>query len=58
MKNIKHHALIIFGIMVLLIISYGTWTIGKHINYAWQYKDMVRSTVREMVKPDALREKE
>lgn len=46
------------GIVVLVLciaVGYGSWRVGKYINYSLQYEDMVRATVREMVKPEALK---
>lgn len=57
MKDVKFYAQVL-GFVVLLSIGYGCWTAGRHINYLWQYEDMVRATVAEMVKPEALKEKE
>ena len=48
----------LFYFMVLasaFFFGYAAWTVGKRINYAWQYEDMVRATVREMVKESALK---
>ena len=34
---------------------YGGYWVVKHISYSLWYEDMVKQTVRSMVKPDALR---
>lgn len=40
-----------------LPIGFGFWWAGKRVNYSLQYEDMVRATVREMVNPEALKER-
>ncbi len=50
-------ALLIFIAMgaTAALVGYGIWHLEKKINYNLQYKDMVRETVKEMVKPEALK---
>lgn len=36
-------------------IGYVGWQIEKRWNYSMSYEDMVKRTVREMVKPEALK---
>jgi hypothetical protein len=43
--------LIVFGVCLVA----GSLWVGKHVSYAIWYKDMVRQTITEMVRPEALR---
>jgi len=43
-------------IIVMIFISYGAQEIAKTISYSWWYEDMVKETVREMVKPEYLKD--
>lgn len=44
------------GVIVLLIVmAVGSWFAIRSINYSLSYKSMVQDTVREMVKPEALK---
>ena len=52
MKNIAFYAVTAVFIAVVLIGSY--W-LAKHGSYWLWYEDMVRETVREMVKAEALK---
>jgi uncharacterized protein YneF (UPF0154 family) len=53
--------LYIVGVLLILTglagIILGGWYVGRAINYKLGYKSMVQETVREMVKPEALRAK-
>lgn len=49
------------GFVVLtlsLAIAFGGWWIARKVNYSLQYENMVRATVREMVKPEALKDQQ
>lgn len=46
----------IVAVALSVALAYGCWRVGRYVNYSLQYEDMVRATVREMVKPEALRE--
>ncbi len=39
----------------LLLVAYIAWSVERKFHYKMSYEDMVRTTVREMVKTDALR---
>lgn len=44
------------GVIVLFIaLALGAWAVSRSINYSLSYKSMVQDTVREMVKPEALK---
>lgn len=40
--------------ILVLILIYGMYCIGKTISYNIFYEDMVQQTVRELVKPESL----
>ena len=40
---------------VLALAVYGGYWVTKHFSYWWWYEDLVRATIQEMVKPEALR---
>jgi hypothetical protein len=47
---------LIIGLVLLVgSLSYGAYTLAKKVNYSFMYEDMVRETVREMVKDEALK---
>lgn len=48
----------IAGIALVLLITIGVYFIGRQINYALSYEDMVRDTIREMVDAEVLKEME
>ena len=55
MKAIKD-ILITVGILLLICaFIYGCYWIAKTVSYQIFYKDMVRETITEMVKPEALK---
>lgn len=41
--------------VIFCLLIYGTWWLTKHGSYWLWYEDMVKSTVREMVKKEALK---
>lgn len=49
----------ILGIIIMVIlaiaVSLGAWVIGRKIHYSLAYENMVKKTVIEMVKPEALK---
>jgi hypothetical protein len=51
MKNILIYTFIIIGTCLLL---YGTYWVVKHVSYFFFYEDMVKETIRELVKPEYL----
>jgi len=42
-------------IFLVFVLSFGLWTLGKKISYNVCYEKMVQQTVKEMVKPEALK---
>jgi len=47
---------IYFGTAILMIVFLvGAYWLAKHASYWLWYEDMVKETIREMVKPAALR---
>ncbi len=55
MKTAGTVVLWICGIALTIAVSVGLYFVGRQINYKLSYEDMVRATVIEMVKEDALR---
>ena len=47
---------IIFVVVILGGAGYGIWYLQRAIHYKLSYESMVKQTVREMVKKEALRE--
>jgi len=43
------------AIAVVILITWGVWQVGRKWNYELSYKSMVQDTVKEMVKPEALK---
>jgi FtsZ-interacting cell division protein ZipA len=52
MKNL---ILSIAGIVCIIAIIYGAYWIAKTVSYQVFYEDMVKQTVRDMVKPEYLK---
>lgn len=46
---------IILLVLIVIFFIYGLFKIKKNINYSMAYKTMVEETVKEMVKPEALK---
>ena len=55
MKKIKQIVVMGLGIALVLSFIYGCYWITKTISYAFFYEDMVKRTVTQMVKPEALK---
>lgn len=55
MKIFLYGGAIILIIAIVSSISFGLWKVGKKINYSLGYKTMVEQTIKEMVKPEALK---
>ena len=55
MKGIKQ--IVIFGVGIALVLSiiYGCYWVAKTVSYSFFYEDMVKRTVTQMVKPEALK---
>jgi len=41
--------------LTLIMLSWGTYWAAKNLSYNFWYNDMVEQTIKEMVKPEALR---
>ena len=54
MENMKQAGLFIVGVIVFFLFTYGCYWALKTVSYTIFYEDMVRETVREMVKPEHL----
>lgn len=46
---------IVFATVFVVCFSYFMWQLGRKINYSLSYEDMVKRTVVEMVKKEALK---
>ena len=53
--KLKKVALIFLGIVAGSAVLYGSYRFTKYASYEIWYKDMVRDSIREMVKPEALK---
>ena len=42
-------------ILVAVPLSFGGWWIWRQVNYSFLYESMVRDTIKEMVRPEALK---
>lgn len=56
MKNIKLTAIHGAVAIAVLVISYFVWRLERSWNYSQGYEDKVHDTVRDMVKPECLKE--
>lgn len=45
----------LMGLLVSLLFLYGVYWVTKTVSYEIFYEDMVKRTVRELVKPEALK---
>ena len=56
MKNIiKGGAIILLTVVITGGFIYGSYWVAKKMSYKWWYEDMVKQTITEMVKPEALK---
>lgn len=55
MERRRRFAAIFLTFACALALSLGSWFLARRVNYALQYEDMVRATVREMVISAALK---
>ena len=53
---IKRIILLIVGVVMIAGAILGMYLLAKEINYSLVYKSMVRETIREMVKEEALKQ--
>ncbi len=42
-------------LVVMGSIIYGAYQLTKTLSYKWWYEDMVKATIEQMVKPEALK---
>jgi uncharacterized protein YoxC len=54
MKKIVYIGTIILAVALAGLIAYGAWNLKRKIDYL-MYEDMVRKTVKEMVKEECLK---
>lgn len=43
------------GLALCAVLGYAVWQLERNIHYRLSYEDKVEQTVREMVKPEALK---
>lgn len=43
------------AVVVVICISFGIWVFVRNLNYQLSYKSMVEKTVKELVKPECLK---
>ena len=55
MKKINNWAMIVCGIIIFSIFIYGSYWVAKTISYKIFYEDMVKQTILELVKNEALK---
>jgi hypothetical protein len=56
-KYVQKNFMVGFWILIVcgfVILGYGSWMLARKINYSWAYKDLVKETIREVVKPECL----
>ena len=53
--EIKQWLCMIVAVLFIIFVGYFSWKIGRRINYSWSYEDMVKDTVRQMVKEECLK---
>lgn len=53
LRNFIWYSILIF---LFLISLYGAYWVAKNVSYALFYEDMVQETIREMVKPEYLKQ--
>lgn len=46
---------LIFGVVLMLVLVFALWNLGRQLNYSLSYESMVKETIREMVKKEALK---
>jgi len=51
----KAYLMLAAGLLVIGAVVYGGWKVGRVLNYNLNYKEMVRETVRDMVKESSLK---
>jgi hypothetical protein len=45
----------VFLVLLVTAAAYGIWKAGHKLEYTLGYEDQVKKTVRELVRPEALR---
>lgn len=51
----KSVLLVIVALVIVSTIGYGAFVLNRYVNYNLSYENMVKETVREMVKEEALK---
>jgi len=44
-----------FVFLLIAVLIYGVWSVGRSANYHISYKDHVQETIRDMVKKECLK---
>lgn len=52
MKNVL---IVVVGVVIVGAVGYGAFVLNRYVNYNLSYESMVRDTVREMVREEALK---
>lgn len=55
LKGVFYISLVLLGIAAFVGVSYSMWIVGRKIHYSFAYESMVRETITEMVKAEALK---
>lgn len=42
------------ALVVVVAFGYVLWSLGRKVNYAWAYRDLVKQTIRAEVKAECL----
>jgi type II secretory pathway component PulC len=56
MENVKMISLCIIFVLIIISFIFGLYYLKRTINYNLYYKGQVEQTVKEMVKPEYLKE--
>jgi len=55
MKNFASIGVVVAAIVTIVLMIYSCYWAAKTVSYKVFYRDMVRTTITEMVKPEALK---
>jgi hypothetical protein len=55
MRNIKLIAVALLFVSIIIGAFYFSWYLKRKVNYSFIYKSLVQETIKEMVKPEALK---
>lgn len=53
--NWEGAALVAAMVFVMTLATLAMWKVSRYANYSFSYEAMVRQTVRDLVKPEALK---